>query len=106
MALSIIDQLQIKLSRSQNLRRLFCDNTGAVKPEAVEFFSWMHEFCHVARPVYKQNPNTGQVDPYATHVTAGRQEVYQELMRRMKMDTTLLEAEINKLREDEQWSKT
>lgn len=94
-------RLENLINRTVNYQRLFLDDQKNYKLESLEFFSWLHKFCHVDRPSYKMNPNTGQIDPYATHVAEGRREVYCEIIRLMKIDERKLMIQMSTLKKED-----
>lgn len=93
-------KLEYLIHRKRQVRIFFLDDQDNIKPQAQFFMKWLHQFCHAERAVYKQNPSTGVIDPYATHVAAGRLEVYQELMRLLSTNEDNLVRQLNQLKED------
>jgi len=89
------------INRTVAYRRLFMDEKQDFKPEAAEFFKWLHKFCFADRVSYRQNPQTGMIDPYATHVAEGRREVYNEIMRLMKLDERKLMIQMSQLKPED-----
>lgn len=83
--------------RTRAYKRFFFDDMNQVKVEAIPFMKWLKHFCHMDRAVYKLKPD-GSIDPYATHIAAGRQEVYQELMRLLALDEKQLNEQLNRVR--------
>lgn len=100
---TMIRFLEQRLHSNRQLRILFFDDNNKIKPEATYYLRWLQHFCHIDRPCYKQNPITGTIDPYATHVAAGRQEVWQEHVKRLHLDTDEIQTKLNQLKEDEKW---
>lgn len=93
-------RIEYQIWRTRAFRRFFLDDLGNVKTEAVPVMKWLRYFCHVDRPVYKAKPD-GTIDPFATHVAAGRQEVYQELMRLLGVDERKLREQMDTFREED-----
>lgn len=95
------EALRYRIHRKRQIRIFFLDDKDQIKDQARFFMKWMHQFCHADRAVYKQNPTTGVIDPYATHVAAGRQEVYHELLRLISTNEDALVRQLNQLEKDE-----
>lgn len=93
--------LSMKINRKRQMRIFFLNDDDTFKEQSKFFFKWMYQFCHQNRAVYKQNPISGIIDPYATHVAAGRQEVYQELMRLLGTNEDYLVRQLQQLEKDE-----
>ena len=96
-----IQYLQMLLHGNRQMRKLFFDDNNKLKIEAAYYFRWMQRFCHTDQPCYKQNPNTGVIDPYATHVAAGRQEVWQEHNKRLNLNTDEIHQKLEELKQEE-----
>ena len=100
------EHLQMMVTRKRQLRRFFFDDKEQIKPEAQRFMLWLRHFCHADRPSYKQNPQSGVIDPYATHIAEGRREVWTELQRLLHIDPMKVDRQMNQLKEDDQWPKS
>lgn len=98
--------LEFLLHGNRQLRILFYDDQNKLKPEAAYYFRWLQRFCHADRAVYKQNPQTGVIDPYATHIAAGRQEVWIEHVKRLELDTEEVTQQLNALKEEEKYGRS
>lgn len=95
--------LELLLHNNRQLRILFFDDNNKLKSEAAYYFRWLQHFCHVDRAAYKQNPITGSVDPYATHIAVGRLEVWQEHVKRLDLNTDDVQNKLNQLKAEESW---
>ena len=93
--------LKYRIHRKRQLRIFFIDDHDNIKPQAQFFMKWLHQFCHADRAVYKVNPGSGVIDPYATHVAAGRQEVYQEFLKLLSTNEDALVRQLQQLEKDE-----
>lgn len=93
--------LEKLIHRKRQIRIFFLDDRDQVKDQARFFVKWLHNYCHADRAVYKQNPQTGVIDPYATHVAAGRQEVWQEFVKQLYTNEDSLARQLQQLKEDE-----
>lgn len=89
------------INRTVAYRRLFFNEKQELKIEAAEFFQWLHKFCFADRPSYRQNPQTGEIDPYATHVAEGRREVYNEILKLMRLDERKLMIQMSQLKPED-----
>lgn len=94
---------ELLLHSNRQLRILFFDDQNKLKPEAAYYFRWLQHFCHAERPVYKQNPITGAIDSNATHIAAGRLEVWQEHAKRLNLNTDEVQNQLNILKQEETW---
>ena len=93
--------LHYRIHRKRQLRIFFLDDHDNIKDQAKFFMKWMHQFCHADRAVFKVNPQTGVIDPYATHVAAGRLEVYQEFVKLLSTNEDGLIRQLQQLEKDE-----
>lgn len=96
-----IEVLRYRIHRKRQIRIMFLDDHDNIKDQARFFMKWMHQFCHADRAVFKINPGTGVIDPYATHVAAGRQEVYQEFLRLLSSNEDALVRQLQQLEKDQ-----
>ena len=90
-----------RIHRKRQLRIFFLDDHDQIKDQAKFFMKWLHQFCHAERAVYKQNPQSGMIDPYATHVAAGRLEVYQEFIKLISSNEDSLVRQLQQQEKDE-----
>jgi hypothetical protein len=90
--------LKRTMDRHRSFLLLFRKGLGenCLKPEAMEFFKHLRDFCLVDRPASGINPKTGDISTNALLVAEGRREVYFEIMRVLNMS----DKEIQKIREE------
>lgn len=96
-----MEVLRYRIHRKRQIRIMFLDDQDQIKDQARFFMKWMHQFCHADRAVYKVNPANGVIDPYATHVAAGRQEVYQEFLKLLTTNEDGLVRQLHQLEKDQ-----
>lgn len=97
-----LDHLQKLIQRNRNFRRLFYDDLGAIRPEALDYFEWLKMFCYGARAPYLQNPQTGMIDNSATYVAIGRQEVYFRTLELLDADSKVIDRQIKNLQQQQE----
>lgn len=78
------------LTRSRAYRACFLDDHDQLTREAEIVLADMARFCRAHSPCACVSPATGQIDPYATHVAVGRQEVFQRLQKYLRLDEHVL----------------
>lgn len=100
---SLIRMLEFKLHAKRQLRILFFNDLGQLKPEAAYYFRWMQRVCMDDSPCYAANKLTGAIDVNATFVALGRREVWLEHDKVLNLDTTEIETQLNQLKEEERW---
>jgi hypothetical protein len=83
----MIDRL---LRRKRAYRRLFPTRDGAVVGDAATVMGDLARFCRITEPPLVRSPTTGVVDPVASAVLIGRQEVFNRIRAQLFIDERAL----------------